>query len=37
MTLNGVMAVTVRSFTEFGKPVVQKIIYAEFMQQSIVF
>jgi len=26
MTLNGVMAVTLRYFTEFGKPVLQKTI-----------
>ena len=26
MTLNGVMAVTLRYFTEFGKPALQKII-----------
>ena len=25
MTLNGVMAVTLRHFTEFGKPVFQKV------------
>jgi len=25
MTLNGVMAVTLRYFTEFGKPVFQKV------------
>jgi len=27
MTLNGVMAVTLRYFTEFGKPALQKTIY----------
>ena len=37
MTLNGVMASTLRYFTEFGKPVLQKTIMAEFMQESIVF
>ena len=37
MTLNGVMAVTLRYFTEFGKPALQKTIMAEFMQMSIVF
>ena len=26
MTLNGVMAITLRNFTEFGKPVLQKTI-----------
>ena len=26
MTLNGVMAITLRYFSEFGKPVLQKII-----------
>jgi len=37
MTLNGVMSVTLRYFTEFGKPALQKTIMAEFMQESIVF
>jgi len=37
MTLNGVMAVTLRYFTEFGKPAMQKTIMAEFIQESIVF
>jgi len=37
MTLNGVMAVTLRYFTEFGKPALQKQSVAEFMQVSIVF
>ena len=37
MTLNGVIAVTLRYFTEFGKPALQKTILAEFMQESIVF
>ena len=37
VTLNGVMAVTLRYFTEFGKLALQKTICAEFMQQSIVF
>ena len=32
ITLNGVMAITLRYFTEFGKQSV-----AEFMQESIVF
>ena len=37
MALNGVMAVTLRYFTEFGKLALQKTICAEFMQQSIAF
>ena len=40
MTLNGVMAVTLRYFSEVGKPALQKTIcgsVAEFMQESIVF
>jgi len=41
MTLNGVMAVALRYFTEFGKPALQETIcgriYAEFMQESIAF
>ena len=38
MTLNGVMAVTLHYFNEFGKPALQKIrCVAEFMQESIVF
>ena len=37
MTLNGVMAVTLRYFTEFGKFALQKTIMVEFMQESIVF
>jgi len=40
MTLNSEMAVTLRYFTEFGKPVYQQIprqSVAEFMHQSIVF
>jgi len=37
MTLNGVMAVTLRYFTEVGKPALQKTIMAEFMQETIVF
>ena len=37
MTLNGVMAVTLRYSIEFGKPALQKTICgAEFMQESIV-
>ena len=28
MTLNGVMAVTLRYFTEFGKPALQKTIFS---------
>ena len=31
------MAVTLRYFTEFGKPALQKTICGEFMQESIVF
>jgi len=27
MTLNGVLAITLRYFTEFGKPVLQKMVY----------
>ena len=34
MTLNGVMAVTLRYFTEFGKPA---LYVAEFIQESVVF
>ena len=38
MTLNGVVAVTLRYFTEFGKHALQKKrSVAEFMQESIVF
>ena len=37
MTLNGVMAVILRYFTEFGKPALHKTIMAEFMQEFIVF
>ena len=40
MTLNGVMAVTLRYFTEFGKLALQscrKRSVAQFMQESIVF
>jgi len=40
MTLNGVMAVTLRYFTEFGNAVFQHItasICGEFMYESIVF
>ena len=40
MILNGVMAVTMRYFTEFVKPLFQHIIastVAEFMHESIVF
>jgi len=33
MTLNGVMAVTLRYFTEFDKLALQKTICAEFMQE----
>jgi len=36
MTLNGVMAVTLRYFTEIGKPALQETSVAEFMQVSIV-
>ena len=31
------MAVTLRYFTEFGKPALQKTMCGEFMQESIVF
>jgi len=37
MTLNGVMAITLRYFTEFGKLCCRKRSVAEFMQESIVF
>jgi len=38
MTLNGVMAVTLRYFTEFGKLALQKTICGGiYMQESIVF
>ena len=37
MTLNGIMDVTLRYFTEFGKPVLQKTICGGIMQESIVF
>jgi len=37
MTSNGVMAITLRYFNEFGKPALQKTIMAEFMQESLVF
>ena len=37
MTMNGVMAVTLRYFTEFGKAALQKTTVPEFMQESIVF
>ena len=37
MTLNGVMAVTLRYFTEFVKLALQKRPVAQFMQESIVF
>ena len=43
MTLNGVIAVTLRYFIEFGKPVFQHVTasicgaVAEFMHESIVF
>jgi len=36
MTLNGVIAVTLRYFTEFGKLALQRSV-AEFMLESIVF
>ena len=37
MTLNGVMAVTLRYFTEFVNMRYRKRSVAEFMQESIVF
>ena len=37
MTLNGVMAVSLRYFTEFGKPSLQKTMCGGIMQESIVF
>ena len=37
MTLNGVMAITLRYFSEFGKMCCRKRSVAEFMQESIVF
>jgi len=36
MTLNGVMAVTLRYFTECGKPALQKTMCGGFTQESIV-
>ena len=39
MTLNGVMAVTLRYFTEFGKPALQKticgVIYARVVAKKV--
>ena len=37
MTLNGVMAVTLRCFTKVGKPALQKTICAGIYVESIVF
>ena len=37
MTLNGVMAVTLRYFTEFGKPALQKTMCGGIYAMSIVF
>jgi len=37
MTLNGVMAVTLRNFTEFGKLHCRKRSMAQFVQEFIVF
>jgi len=37
MTLNGVMAVTLRYFTEFGKPSLQKTICGGIYAKSIIF
>ena len=37
MTLNGVMAVTLRYFTEFGKPALQKTICGGIYATSIAF
>jgi len=37
MTLNGVMAVTLRYFTEFGNLRCRKRSVAEFMQESILY
>jgi len=37
MTLNGVMAVTLRYFTEFAKLRCRKRSVAQFMQESVVF
>ena len=37
MTLNGVMAITLRYFTEFGKRVLQKTICGGIFAESIVF
>jgi len=37
MTLNGVMAVTLRYFTEFVKPALQRRSVVEFMRESAVF
>ena len=37
MTLNGVMAVTLRYLTEFGKPALQKAICGGIYEESIAF
>ena len=37
LNMNGVMAVTLRYFTEVGKPACRKRSVAEFMQESLVF
>ena len=37
MTFNGVMAITLRYFSEFGKPVLQKTICGGIYARSIVF
>jgi len=37
MTLNGIMTVTLRYFSEFGNLRCRKRTVAEFMQESIVF
>ena len=37
MTLNGLMAVTLRYFTEFGKPTLQKTVCGGIYAPSIVF
>jgi len=37
MTLNGVMAITLRYFTEFGKPVLQKSICGGIYATSLLY
>jgi len=37
VTLNGVMAITLHYFNEFGKYTFQRVTVAEFMHESLVF